>query len=150
MRFRISIALGLVASISCIVLPQYSMADTSRAWDNDSLPSINSNEARASFGDLVNSIDMVTNWSMRSTPTSFASKFNPANFSYAIPSCNSKIKIGCIDSVKYKKSNGQWEIATLSAYQLPNRSGEKLGGARSANTGEVISETVIGEWPEDM
>jgi len=140
----------VMVSLFISAFPQISQASTPRAWSYDSLSSINSDEVRASFGDRVYAIDMPNNWSIRSTPTSFASKFNPANFSYAIPACNSKIKIGCIESVRYRKSNGQWKVATLSSYELPNRSGEMLWRGRSPNTGEVTSEEVIGEWPADM
>jgi len=147
------LTLFIITSLSCILLPQNSMAvSTPRAWTADSLPMIESSKARVIFGDQVHAVDRPVNWSIRDTPKVIdkATPWIRPTFHYAIPACNSKIAIGCIDSVSYKIAGGDWQVGTLSSRELADRAGENLGGTTDASTGKAISETKIGEWPADM
>jgi hypothetical protein len=125
-------------------------ASTSPAWSWTNINQVGLDEMQAFFGPGgAFSAESDLNWSSQMNPTELGKTltYNYPRFYYALPSCSSQIKVGCIEAVEYRLKGESWEPAKLSDRQLKTRNGEM--GTSGRNASGVISTREFNVWEAD-
>lgn len=125
-------------------------ANTPPAWSSSNINQVGMDEIQAFFGPGgAFSAESDLNWSSQQNPTEIGRTLisNVPRFYYALPSCSSQVKVGCIDAVEYRLKGENWGSAELSDRILVPRNGEMRPSGWNANG--IIATREFNVWKAD-